>query len=117
VDQPDSLIARVADTPAQPVAVGRAVRLATPTQRQALRLRDRGCVIPGCDIEAGYTQPHHVTGWALGGNTDLDNLVSLCVVHHSLTELGRFEFQARRPGEPAPPGALAHRAWWIFPRR
>jgi len=28
---------------------GRAVRLATREQRQALVVRDRGCVFPGCD--------------------------------------------------------------------
>ena len=116
VAHPASLIGRIADTPAQPIAVGRAVRLATPAQRQALRLRDQGCAIPGCDIDAGYTQPHHITGWALGGPTDLDNLVSLCTVHHTLTELGHFHFQPRHPNQPTPPGALTHPTWWIIPR-
>ena len=70
---PDSALGLLADTPVQPLAVGRAVRLATLAQRQALRLRDRGCVIPDCGVGAAHTQPHHVKAWNLGGRTDLDN--------------------------------------------
>ncbi len=36
----------------QPLAVGRTQRSATPAQRRALALRDRGCVIPGVRREA-----------------------------------------------------------------
>ena len=110
-----SLLGRIARTTAEPLAVGRAVRLATPAQRRALQLRDGGCAIPGCQVAAPYTQPHHIIGWALHGPTDLDNLISLCWVHHRQTELGRYRFTPRRPGHPRPHGALEHPRWWITP--
>jgi hypothetical protein len=112
---PAGFLGRIADTPAEPLAVGRSVRLATAAQRRALRVRDGGCAIPGCGVAAPYTQPHHVVSWAMDGPTDLDNLVSLCWVHHRQTELGRWTFTRRHAGDPQPPGALAHPAWWISP--
>jgi len=39
-----------------PLAQGRGVRIATDHQRKALAIRDKGCVIPGCDIEASRTE-------------------------------------------------------------
>lgn len=94
-----SLAARIAGNPVQPLAVGRSVRLATPAQRRALQLRDGGCAIPGCRIRSGYTQPHHITPWALGGATDLSNLISLCWAHHRQVEHGHWEIR------PAPPNS------------
>ena len=97
--RPGSLAARIAGTPVRPLQVGRAVRLATPAQRRALHLRDNGCAIPGCRIASGYTQPHHITPWALGGTTDLHNLISLCWNHHRQVEHGHWDIT------PAPPGS------------
>jgi hypothetical protein len=114
---PGGLLGRIAATRIEPLAVGRAVRLATAAQRRALQLRDGGCVIPGCAISAAHTQPHHVTGWAIGGATNLDNLVSLCWVHHRQVELGRYVFVRKRPGQPPPDHALEHPRWWIRPPR
>jgi Domain of unknown function (DUF222) len=113
---PGSLLDRITHTPTEPLAVGRAVRLATTAQRRALQHRDNGCVIPDCDIPAAYTQPHHLHGWALGGHTDLDTLVSLCWAHHHSTELGYYQITPRHPTDQTPPGALAHPHWWITPR-
>ena len=48
--------------------------LALEERRKALQVRDGGCAIPGCRIRSGYTQPHHITPWTLGGATDLDAL-------------------------------------------
>lgn len=108
---PGSLLARVAGTGTLPLAVGRSVRLATPAQRRALRIR-----AGGCGTAAAYTEPHHVTPFSLGGQTDLDAMVSLCWAHHRLTELGRFIFTRRRPGDQQPPGALAHPSTGSCPR-
>lgn len=79
---PDPLLQRLLGSPLLPIAVGRAQRLATTAQRKALAVRDNGCIIPGCDLPPNRTQPHHVTDYSLGGPTDLDNLASLCWVHH-----------------------------------
>lgn len=82
-------------TRVEPLAMGRATRLATPAQRKALALRDGGCVI--CARPAQECQTHHITPWADGGATDLDHLVLLCWAHHRQVDLGRWTL-TRNPG-------------------
>jgi hypothetical protein len=65
-----------------PLDVGRASRLATAAQLKALRVRDGGCIYPGCTRTAAYCDAHHVHHWADGGTTSLDNMVLLCRHHH-----------------------------------
>jgi hypothetical protein len=64
--------------------VGRARRLATGPLRRALHIRDRGCAFPDCERPPRWTDAHHITAWAAGGATTLDNLVLLCRHHHQL---------------------------------
>ncbi|MFB9377795.1 DUF222 domain-containing protein [Kineococcus gynurae] len=66
----------------EPLDLGRTIRAASPGQRRALRVRDGGCVFPGCDRPPAHTEAHHIRHWAEGGPTDLDNLVLLCSRHH-----------------------------------
>ncbi|WP_392468005.1 DUF222 domain-containing protein [Arsenicicoccus cauae] len=66
----------------RPVDVGRTTRLATARQRRALEVRDGGCSFPGCGAPASWCQAHHITHWADGGATDVDNLALLCGHHH-----------------------------------
>ena len=73
------------------LAMGRTVRLATPAQKDALIARDLTCVIPGCTVPGEHCQVHHVTPWAAGGPTDLDNMTLLCVRHHTETGQGTWE--------------------------
>ncbi len=82
----------------RPLAVGRTHRFATPAQRIALALRDGGCVL--CHRPAEECQAHHLTDWADGGQTDLDNLVLLCWTHHRQVDLNRWRI-VRNP-DPAP---------------
>lgn len=91
VNSPDSLLDRICDTRTEPLAVGRAQRLATAAQRKALALRDGGCVIDGCTVPAARCQPHHVREWSLGAPTDLANLALLCWAHHRQVDLARWE--------------------------
>lgn len=70
----------------QVLDVGRAQRLVTPPIRAALTLRDRGCVMPGCDRAPADCDAHHIEPWQSGGRTSLDNLVLLCRHHHGLLE-------------------------------
>lgn len=72
----------------EPLAVGRAQRLATPAQRTALALRDGGCIV--CHRPASECQTHHVTPWSAGGRTNLDELVLVCWVHHREVDLNRW---------------------------
>jgi hypothetical protein len=63
---------------------GRAKRLATPAQRAALALRDRGCTYPGCTRPPAWCEAHHLLGWLDDGLTDLANLALVCCAHHDL---------------------------------
>ncbi len=57
-------------------------RVFSTDQRRAISARDRSCVIPGCHTPARWCEIHHVTGWAQGGETDVDNGVLICWHHH-----------------------------------
>lgn len=63
-------------------------RLASSGQTLALIARDQGCAFPGCADPPEWTEKHHITPWARGGPTDLENLCLLCDFHHD-----RFERQ------------------------
>jgi hypothetical protein len=60
--------------------VGRKTRTIPSAIRRALAARDRGCKFPGCT--ARRCDGHHITHWADGGPTRLDNLILLCRRHH-----------------------------------
>jgi hypothetical protein len=64
------------------IDVGRALRVPSGAARAALRVRDQGCVWPGCDRPPSWTNAHHVLHWGHGGETSLENLVLLCHRHH-----------------------------------
>ncbi|MGA2282211.1 MAG: DUF222 domain-containing protein [Candidatus Dormibacteria bacterium] len=79
----DASVARVVfDSDSAVLDVGRARRVPAAATRRALKARDGGCVWPGCDRPASWSQAHHLTHWARGGSTDLDNLVTICRAHH-----------------------------------
>jgi hypothetical protein len=62
--------------------LGRARRLFSPAQQQALILRDRTCRAEGCDIPGTWAEAHHWIPWNQGGRTDLANGLLLCSHHH-----------------------------------
>ena len=66
--------------------LGRRSRLFTGATRQALALRDRGCVFPGCNAGPTICEGHHIQPWWNGGRTDLGNAVLLCPHHHRIVE-------------------------------
>ena len=80
-----------------PLAVGRTSRTATPAQRRALAVRDKGCVIPGCTVPADACQAHHLTDWANGGHTNLDQLALLCWGHHRQVDLKMWTIEPSTP--------------------
>ena len=62
---------------------GRTQRLFTRRQRQALAVRDGGCMWPRCDRPPSWTEAHHVEEWLRDhGRTDLANGILLCRHHH-----------------------------------
>lgn len=77
------------DDNGHPLDAGRRARRVPPRLRLALEHRDWSCRFPGC-ADAIWTDAHHVTHWAHGGPTDLDNLVLPCRRHHVLLHEGGF---------------------------
>jgi len=63
--------------------LGRTTRLANRAQRRALRAMYATCAIPGCETRFERCKIHHVHWWRHGGRTDLENLLPMCVHHHT----------------------------------
>ena len=81
-----------------PLALGRKRRTVSPPLRRALDARDRGCCFPGCDSRR-FVDAHHVKHWSERGETNLDNLVSLCRRHHRLVHESGYTVERHANGE------------------
>jgi hypothetical protein len=81
--------------------VGRSTRLATDTQRAALRAVHDSCVVGACDMPFDHCEIHHIEWWRNGGRSDIDNLVPLCSKHHHLVHhsLWNLVVDAHRVGQ------------------
>jgi Domain of unknown function (DUF222)/HNH endonuclease len=64
--------------------VGRAKRLFAGGLLAAMRLRDKGCTIPGCTAPLEWADGHHIISWVNGGKTCLLNGALLCPRHHTI---------------------------------
>ncbi|WP_218038338.1 HNH endonuclease signature motif containing protein, partial [Acrocarpospora pleiomorpha] len=76
------LVRMVVDAKGRVLDMGRAVRLATPAQRQAILARYTTCYRDDCPIPADMCEIDHVKGWVDGGTTDLDQLAPACAWHN-----------------------------------
>jgi Domain of unknown function (DUF222)/HNH endonuclease len=85
----DAAVVSIVERDGRPLSVGRRTRTIPPALRRALRTRDHGCRFPGCTHKR-FLHAHHITHWARGGATSLDNLVQLCSYHHRLVHEGGF---------------------------
>ena len=75
-----------------PLDVGRTRRLFGRKQREALAVRDGGCMWPDCIQPPGFTEAHHVEQWKRdGGRTNIDNGLLLCRFHHLLLHDHQWE--------------------------
>jgi hypothetical protein len=96
--------------------VGRRTRTVPPALRRALEVRDQGCRFPGCGLR--FAEGHHVTHWADGGETKLDNLVLLCRHHHRLLHEEGWSMQWWGQGRPVffdPRGGTHFDGRWTWP--
>ena len=85
-----SLVTVLKDNQGNVLNIGRRSRIVPPHIQRALDVRDQGqCRYPGCQCRQ-YTDAHHVTHWADGGETSLNNLVTLCRYHHRALHRGEF---------------------------
>ena len=78
--------------------IGRRSRIVPWHIAHALRIRDGGCRFPGCS-QHRWTDAHHIHHWADGGETSLDNLVTLCRYHHRALHRDEYRIEHRVDGE------------------
>ena len=72
-----------------PIDLGRAQRLFSKEQRDALAVMDGGCTAPGCDRPPSWCEVQHTKPWQLGGNTDLKDATLHCnACHHTADQEG-----------------------------
>jgi hypothetical protein len=76
--------------------VGRKTRTIPAAIRRALAARDSRCQFPGCT--ARRCDGHHITHWAAGGPTRLDNLILLCRRHHRVVHEDGYRVVRDRDG-------------------
>ncbi len=86
---------------------GRTVRVATPAQREAIHARDGGCTFPTCDAPVSWVRIHHVIPWQMNGETNPDDLTSVCDHDHHLAHEGGWTC--------TPFDHEAGHQWWISP--
>ena len=80
----------VLDGNSRPLDLGTSQRYASPAQRLALMVRDRGCVFPGCNRPHWMCDAHHLLEHP-AGPTDLENLALVCEAHHHLVHEGGWK--------------------------
>jgi hypothetical protein len=80
--------------------IGRRSRIIPPAMSRALAIRDGGCQFPGC-CESRYVEGHHIKQWDDGGDTKLDNLVTLCRYHHRELHKGSFFLSVKSQSDEA----------------
>ncbi len=85
------------DRNGRPLDLGRTSRLYDRRQREALAVRDGGCLWPDCDRPPAFTEAHHTRHWKRDrGRTDIDDGVLLCRFHH--LQLHNNNWDIRRHG-------------------
>ena len=87
-----SLVTVLEDEFGNVLNIGRRSRTIPPAIKRALSIRDTTCRYPGC-CERKYVDAHHIKHWADGGETKLDNLVTLCRHHHRKLHQGAFKIE------------------------
>lgn len=76
---------------------GRSRRTASPGQRLALFAIDKGCTKPDCTAPAYQTQVHHASrDFALGGNTDINELTLACGCDNRMVNNGPAGWTTRK---------------------
>lgn len=79
-----SILPVVLDGESRVLDAGLAKRLHDRYQRLALAARDGGCCWPGCDRPPAWCEAHHLTPWAEGGKTSVEDGALFCYFHHHL---------------------------------
>jgi hypothetical protein len=79
--------------------IGRKSRVIPTKLSRVIKQRDQGCRFPGC-CQTKWTDIHHIQHWIDGGETTLDNLVTLCRKHHTQLHQGKYRIhRCRQKGQ------------------
>jgi hypothetical protein len=81
--------------------LGRTRRAFSTAQKCVFRIRDRGCIAPGCDRSPAACDGHHQTEWTDGGPTDIANGSLLCEFHHQQVHRQGWQVVLAANGFPA----------------
>jgi hypothetical protein len=87
------LIPAVLGTDSIPSDLGRAQRLFSKAQRDALAIMDGGCTAPGCHRPPSWCEVQHTTPWQYGGHTNLDNATLHCPSCHHIAERDHWRYR------------------------
>src|SRR5229473_3734208 len=87
----DCTMSRVLLADSMVIDVGKATRTVSAPKMRALRVRDKGCRVPGCDRPVNWSNPHHIIYRSRGGSEKLENLVLLCYFHHRQVHEGGWQ--------------------------
>src|SRR5258708_17930903 len=71
----DCTMSRVLLADSMVIDVGRATRVVSAPTMRALRVRDKGCRFPGCDLQVDWSSPHHIIRWSNRGHGKLPTIV------------------------------------------
>ena len=89
-----SLVTVLEDDKGNVLNIGRRSRIIPPAIARALAIRDTSCRFPSC-CATKFLDAHHIQHWADGGETKLNNLVTLCRHHHRLLHQGEFTLSVK----------------------
>ena len=89
-----TVVTAIDDGKGNTLNIGRKSRTVPAAMKRAMTMRDGGCRFPGC-CQSRYTDAHHIKHWVDGGETSLDNLVTLCRHHHRSLHQGYFDIALR----------------------
>jgi hypothetical protein len=89
----------VLDAAGDPMHVGRSRRTTPPRLRKALNVRDRHCIVRGCEMPPQFCDAHHLRSWLDGGETNLEGLVLICRTHHMDVHERGYRLVRRLDGE------------------
>src|SRR5258708_4598469 len=87
----DCTMSRVLLADSMVIDVGRETRTVSAPRMRALRVRDKGCRVPGCDRQVNWSNPHHIVYRPRGRPDNLENLVLLCYYHHRQVHEGGWQ--------------------------
>jgi hypothetical protein len=99
------VIGMVFDQQGQPIDLTREQRLYSRRQREALAVRDGGCMFRDCERPPSWCEAHHILQWARdGGKTEIQNGILLCKYHHLLVHNNHWEIERDPAGR-----------YWLIP--